>query len=227
MRNVRVGQLLECEPALAVGMTAEERAIAEQALPVQLASVGRGPWQPQQEAPDAGHLGFLVIKGFLIRRIEVGAGSSVELLGRGDLLRPWQEDVSSFCAPSWEVIEPATLVPLSPRVTRSLGQWPTLVSNLIARVMRRSRAVAADAAIASIVGLEERLLRLLWQLAETFGRVERDGVRLSVRLPHRLLAEMTAARRPSVTKALSDLQAAGKLAKTSEGSWLLLGEPPG
>jgi CRP/FNR family transcriptional regulator, cyclic AMP receptor protein len=224
--SIRVVQLLECEPGLAADLTSEELAIASQSIPVQVATLERGPWQPKSAAPEPGHLGFLVTKGVFVRRIQIGSGSSIELLGRGELLRPWQEDISSFCESSWEVVEPAALAQLGPRVARGLGQWPILVSNLVARAVRRSRAVAADAAVASIVGIEERLLRLLWQLGETFGRVEPDGVHLSVRLPHRLLAEMTGARRPSVTTALSNLQAEGKLVKAAEGCWILPGDPP-
>lgn len=227
MIGIKVVQLLECEPGLAAGLTPEERAIALESIPVRVATLRQGPWHPKPPPPEPGHLGLLVTKGILVRRITVGSGSSVELLGRGDLLRPWQEDVSSFCSSSWEVVEPAAVARLGPRAARSLGQWPVLVSNLVARAMRRSRAVAADAADASIVGMEERLLRLLWQLGETFGRVEQDGVHLTVRLPHRLLAEMTAARRPTVTTTLANLQAEGKLAKASEGCWVLLGDPPG
>ena len=226
MGSIRVIQLLECEPALAADLTPEEQAIASQAIPVQVATVKRGPWEPNSTPPEPGHLGFLVTKGVIVRRIEVGSGSSIELLGPGELLRPWQEDVSSFCASSWEVVEPTVLAQLGPRVARSLAQWPILISNLVARTMRRSRAIAGDAAIASIIGMEERLLRQLWQLSETFGRVEDDGVHLTIRLPHRLLAEMTAARRPSVTTALTNLQAEGKLAKAAEGCWVLVGDPP-
>lgn len=226
MGSIRVVQLLECEPDLAVGLTPEERALASQAIPVQVATLRRGAWEPKSAPPEPGHLGFLVTKGAFVRRIQVGSGSSIELLGKGELLRPWQEDVSSFCTSSWEVVETAGLAQLGPRVAQSLGQWPVLVANMVARAVRRSRAVAADAAVASIVGIEERLLHLLWQLGETFGRLEPDGVHLTVRLPHRLLAEMTGARRPTVTTALSNLQAAGRLAKPAEGCWVLLGDPP-
>jgi hypothetical protein len=223
--DIRVVQLLACEPELAHGMNPDERALASQAIPVQVATLQPGAWRPKAEPPEPGHLGFLVTKGAFIRRIQVGSGSSVELLGQGALLRPWQEDISSFCSSSWEVVDTAGLAQLGPRVGQSLAQWPVLGSNLVARAMRRSRAAAADAAIASIVGIEERLLRLLWQLSETFGRVEQDGVHLTVRLPHRLLAEMTAARRPTVTTALTNLRGAGKIARASEGCFVLLGDP--
>lgn len=225
MSKSHVVQLLECDPELAEGLTEEERAIAVQALPVRTASLKKGVWCPDSKAPEPGHLGYLVIKGLLVRRIEVAEGSSIELLGRGELLRPWQEDTSSFCRSSWEVVKATTVAQLSPKLARCLCQWPILVSNLMDRGIRRSRALAADAAAANIVGLEERLLTALWQLAETWGEAKKDGVHLSIRLPHRLLAELMGARRPSITSALAELKSAGQLT-TSDGLWVLCGDPP-
>jgi hypothetical protein len=226
MGKANVVQLLECDPELAEGLAEEERAIAAQALPVGVASLRKGPWRPDVEAPEPGHLGYLIVKGLVVRRIEVAQGSSIELLGRGELLRPWQEDVSSFCRASWEVVEPSAVAQLSPRLTRGLCQWPVLVSNLVDRGIRRSRALAADAAAANIVGLEERLLTALWQLAETWGAAGQGGVHLSIRLPHRLLAELMGARRPSITSALTELKSAGQLGSSSDGFWVLFGDPP-
>lgn len=226
MGRVRVVQLLECDPGLADGLTAEEEALASKSLPLQAATLEKGPWRPSLEPPEPGHLGFLVVQGVLIRRLEIGQGSSVELLGQGELLRPWQEDVSSFCASSWEVVERTTVVQLGPALTGGLCQWPPLIANIAARAVRRSRALAADAAISNIVGLQERLLILLWQLSETWGEARKDGVHVSIRLPHRLLAELAGARRPSITSALAGLQEEGRLASSSNGSWVLHGDPP-
>jgi len=226
VRRANVVQLLECDPELAAGLTDQERASARQALPVRVASLRKGPWHPDPEAPGPGHLGYLIVKGLLVRRIEVAQGSSIELLGRGELLRPWQEDVSSFCRSSWEVVEPTTLAQLCPQLTRCLARWPVLIANLLDRGIRRSRALAADAAAANIVGLEERLLTALWQLAETWGEARTDGVHLTIRLPHRLLAELMGARRPSITSALAALKKAGQLEKASDECWVLCGAPP-
>lgn len=219
-------QLLECDPALGEGLDGDERAAAAAALNAPAATLERGAWEPSTEPPGSEHLGLLVVEGLIARRLEVAAGSSVELLGEGDLLRPWQEDTSSFCTPSWEVLERTTVAVLGPRCARDMGRWPPVASNLAARGIRRSRALAADAAIASVIGLEERLLLLLWHLAERWGRARRDGVHISIRLPHRLLAELVGARRPSVTSALGRLQEAGRLDSTVSGCWVLLGNPP-
>lgn len=50
-----------------------------------------------------------------------------------------------------------------------------------------------------------RLLLLLWHLADRWGRVTPDGVRIPLRLRHGMLAELLAVRRPSATAALQQL----------------------
>jgi CRP/FNR family transcriptional regulator, cyclic AMP receptor protein len=226
MGGGRVAQLLDCDPELGDGLSPDDRASAARALPVPIAGLRKGPWQPQEGPSETGQLAYLIVKGLLVRRIEVGQGSSIELLGRGELLRPWQEDTSSFCESSWEVVEPTSLAWLGPELLPKLSRWPVLVSNLLGRGLRRSRALAADAAAANIIGLEDRLLTTLWQLAETWGEARGDGVHLSIRLPHRLLAELLGARRPSVTTALAELKSAGRIECTPGGSWVLRGDPP-
>jgi CRP/FNR family transcriptional regulator, cyclic AMP receptor protein len=227
MRKTKIAQLLELDPDLGEGLAPGERAVAARALPVPVAGLRKGPWQPGGDPAEPGQLGYLIFKGLLVRRIEVGQGCSIELLGRGELLRPWQEDTSSFCKSSWEVVEPTALAQLGPGLMPALSRWPALVSNLLARGIRRSRALAADAAAANIIGLEERLLTALWQLAETWGETQADGVLLSIRLPHRLLAELTGARRPSITTAIGELKRSGRLDCAASGYWILRGDPPG
>src|SRR3954467_8948746 len=48
-----------------------------------------GAWQPPK---DPGGLGLLVLDGFLVRHVDVVGRPAAELLGSGDLLRPWQPD---------------------------------------------------------------------------------------------------------------------------------------
>jgi CRP/FNR family cyclic AMP-dependent transcriptional regulator len=225
VRGIGAVQLLECEPQLGDGLSEEDLAIASHTLPVPTAVLRKGSWNPRSEPSEVGCLGYLIAKGLLVRRIEIAQGSSVELLGRGDLLRPWQEDASSFCAASWEVLEQSTLLALGPGFTRGLAQWPAIAANLAMLGLKRSRALAADA-IASIVGIEERLLIMLWHLAERWGEPSAEGIHLSIRIPHRLLAEMMGARRPSITSALTQLQEAGRLDSGPDGGWILLGDPP-
>jgi CRP/FNR family transcriptional regulator, cyclic AMP receptor protein len=46
-----------------------------------------------------------------------------------------------------------------------------------------------------------------------------------LRLPHRTLAGMIGARRPTVTTALGQLIARGDIARRRDGSWLLIRRP--
>ena len=66
--------------------------------------------------PSVDHLGFLVLDGLIGRRVLVPErGRSLELLGRGDLFRPWQDDSASFSRQSWTVLEPASIAVLDHR----------------------------------------------------------------------------------------------------------------
>ena len=74
--------------------------------------------------------------------------------------------------------------------------------------------------------VDVRLHMLFWQLADRWGRVRSDGISVPLRLTHTVLAELVAARRPTVTSALSELADRGVL-RAVDGAWLLSGEPPG
>ena len=88
---------------------------------------------------------------------------------------------------------------------------PTLAANLVrvlsAQIADRELAVA----IALEPRVERRLLLKLRQLAERWGRVTPDGIRLDLRLTHQELANMIGAVRESVTIALGRLADAGEI----------------
>jgi CRP-like cAMP-binding protein len=62
-------------------------------------------------------------------------------------------------------------------------------------------------------------------LAGNWGRVTPEGTVVPIGLTHELIAELIGARRPSVTTAISELRAAGRLERQEDG-WLLVGPPP-
>jgi CRP/FNR family cyclic AMP-dependent transcriptional regulator len=186
----------------------------------------RGPWQPAS-APSEAHLGYLVLDGLLGRRVVVPErGRSLELLGRGDLFSPWQEDSPSFSRIAWTVIEPSWIAALDQSFMAQIRQFPELMEALTDRALRRSRRIAVSAAIANTVGVEERLLLLLWQLTELWGRKAQGGAVLPYRLSHQTLADLVGARRPTVTLALRGLTDRGLLERGSGGEWILTGSPP-
>jgi hypothetical protein len=169
----------------------------------------------------------MILEGVMIRELSVAGARSLELLNRGDVLRPWQEDSASFCEATWRCLDRVTLAILGPRPAASLCRWPALVSGVVDRSMRRSRSLAVHAAIEAIVGLERRLILLLWHFAEHWGKRTNSGVEVPIDLTHEMLGQFVGARRPSVTAALSALERAGRVERRKGGGWILHGDPPG
>lgn len=218
--------LLKLEPELATALPERERHRAECALLVSTVTVPVGPWEAPREAPPGTELGLLVLEGQLIREVGIAGSRSLELLGHGDLIRPWQEDACSFCDSRWRVLDRSRLAVLDDNFARALAQWPQLVTSLVERTLRRSRFMAVEAAVSNVVGVEKRVLTLFWQLAEKWGGLEDDGVVVTIKLTHQLLADLVGARRPSVTQALGRLVDSGAIESRSDGCWLLKGSPP-
>lgn len=218
--------MLDADPDLGSALPPASRERARKTILVDALRLERGVWEPAYGQPPAEHLGFLLLGGSIARELVVAHGRALELLGRGDLLRPWEGEAASFDECRWQVLEPAELAELGPASTAAICRYPGLIDALLGRAMRRCRSLAASTAIHSITGLERRLVALFWHLAESGGTRGPDGVAVPRRLTHREIAELVGARRPSVTAALRRLAEDGSLVRNGRG-WLLRGDPPG
>jgi hypothetical protein len=220
--------VLREDPELAEAIPDERRQQAiEQCTTRQLhVAAGRGVSQ----AIGRGGLGLLVLDGLLIRRVGIDGRFGAELLGEGDLLRPWQDDSHSPLLPletGWSIVEPTRMALLDDNfVQQYIAIFPRLASALVARATERSRNLAVNMAIVHQARVDVRLHMLFWHLAERWGRVRSQGTVLPLRLTHALLADLVAARRPTVTSALSELARQGLVRSTGD-EWLLFGEAPG
>jgi CRP-like cAMP-binding protein len=96
---------------------------------------------------------------------------------------------------------------------------------LVERALERSRNLSVGIAIIHHPRVELRLQMLLWHLADRWGHVRPDGIAIPIQIPHTLLADLTAAQRPTVTTAMSELTRQGIIASLDRG-WLLRGNPP-
>ena len=226
---LRLCRVLDEDPDLA---EAVPDAIREQAVRECLArvvSIRPGGWNGAQiPAPSEG-IGLLVLSGLLICRVGIGTGSGAELLGEGDLLRPWEGGDEPLTLPvttGWQMLEPTRLAMLDEAFGRRLARYPQLSARLVGRALERSRNLAVNMAIIHHARIDVRLHMLFWHLAKRWGRVRPEGVGLPLRLTHSILAELVAARRPTVTSALSELTRR-ELVRAMDGGWLLFGEPPG
>lgn len=220
--------LLEADPDLGEGLASEERELAGRVLLARARLVEPGDWDPHaMDLPDTPVVGLLIVDGIVTRDVVFAGRTTTEILGAGDIVRPWEDDLQFEPLPfeaAWHVHEAARIAVLDARFTLAAGRWPCLADAIGARHVRRARALSFQLALTQLPRVDDRLLVLLWSLAERWGRVGLQGVRLPLRLPHRTLATLVGARRPSVTTALSGLAREGLVERTPDG-WLLHGDP--
>ncbi len=225
-RDFRI-RVLDEDPDLAAALAPEELQPATDAALARSYGIRTGTWQPSQEEPPGGStVGLLMLDGLMIRALELGDRSSCELLGAGDLLRPWQRDSEEGLLPHavrWRVLEPIRVALLDGDFAAATAPWPQLSAALIGRALRRARWQGVFAAISHVTRVEHRLLLAFWYFAERWARVRADGLLVRLPLTHEQLGALIGARRPSVTTALSGLAAQGLLVPGRRGEWLLTG----
>ncbi len=217
--------LLDEDPDLGTGLGDADRAVARAAAVAAVEHLPLGRWSPIH---DGEHYGALVLDGLLLREMTVAGRPSAELLGAGDVLLPLGEDAVTFVARavSWRALAPVRLAWLGSAVLAATVRWPTMALTLGRRSERRVARVLAMQSIAHRSRMEDRLLGVLWLLAERWGRVSGDGLLLPLPLTHRELAQLVGAQRPSVTSGLGALQDAGLVERLDDAGWRLCGTPP-
>lgn len=223
-------ELLEVDPDLGRYLDPSQVAIASERLPITVETLRRGPWTlpPMSVAGETAPFGLLVLDGLLVRETTVGDHPSAELLGAGDVVRLAGQPESEALLPrlvEWSVLSPSRVAWLTTDLIAAAAPWPDVLACVIDRTGRRADRLNVMQAITHLTRVDDRLLALLWYLAERWGRVGPEGVTLTLRLPHRTLAGMVGARRPSVTTALGQLIARGAIERRTDGAWILRGTP--
>jgi CRP/FNR family cyclic AMP-dependent transcriptional regulator len=223
--------LLDLDPELGARLGPEGLAAARTELVVRVLSVGRGEWAGGQlgsASPD--HVGLLLVSGAMACEVVLADTISTELIGPGDLIRPWAPDSSAELLGQhvrWQVLAEARLAVLNRAFGAALLRFPEVNAMLLGRLNDRLERLATMKAIAQLNSVERRLIALFWHLAERWGRVTPDGVLVPLTLSHRLLGELVGARRPTVSTALASVARDGELVRRPDGSWLLTGGPAG
>jgi CRP/FNR family transcriptional regulator, cyclic AMP receptor protein len=164
-----------------------------------------------------GGLGLLILDGVLAVETRVGERTATELLGAGDLLTPPRRETDDMLerASGWRALCPVRLALLDAEFADRVRPWPQIGHALMRRAARHISDIHVLRAITAQPRLEVRLDLLLWHLAGRWGRVEPAGIRLTLPLTHRLLGQLVAAERPSISHALARLGHAGLVTGTA------------
>ena len=162
---------------------------------------------------------LVVEEGFVVLRSTPGglARSIVTAeAGPGRVLLPPAEEEVLFA------LTPTRLIALDAGVLDRVLDAPdaarVLVESLVDTLLRSQEALANFAHTRHV----ERVRRKLRQLADSYGRVAHDGVRIDFPVSHTLLADMIGSSRETVTRALEELQRPGFVARRGHSYRLLV-----
>jgi hypothetical protein len=221
-------RVFDYDPDLLAGLDEDTARMLRRHAAARRFDVACGPWSPPSDEGSPGTLGLLVLDGLVCRSICVHGRHCPELLGAGDLLRPWEPDPPGVGERpgAWRVLQPLTIAVLDERFTGLVRRWPNIMVTLLARSTQRSRALAFQLAIAHIRRAETRLLAMFWHLADRWGRVTADGVVLPLPLTHEMLGQLTCLHRPTTSTTLQRLVRTGAIARGPDHGWILLGQAP-
>lgn len=170
--------------------------------------------------------GATVFDGIVVESLHVADQTGIHLLGPGDLLVPggdmwpsWLADVESRAA------TPVKLGLFGNELLAAAYRWPRIIQGLYAAIGDQLRRLTAQLVICQLPRVEDRIMAMLWLLAESWGHVTPGGVRVPLALTHETLGALVGSRRPTVSLALRKLTEEGALVPQDSG-WLLLQPAP-
>ena len=225
MASTRRVRFLDAKFELTRRLSPDERVeLAAVTLPV--VEVAAGPLQLKAILNVHKAFAVGVLDGLAVHSIHIGEQSGIQLLGPGDvLIQPnadppsWVDDVA-FRAPA-----PMSVTLLGDDFLAAARRAPYLIPALYDCLADQMQRLSSQLVICQLPRVEQRVLAMLWLLAETWGHVTPGGVRLPMALTHETLGGLIGARRPTVTLALRKLSEDGSVLRQESG-WLLLEVPP-
>ena len=223
-------RVLEVDPDLGQGLDPQGFVAAKRELVAETLTVARGVWEldPAWAATGA-VLGLLVLAGVLARDLVIGRRRSLEILGPGDIVRPWPSDRHSGAVDvdvRFTALEPVRFAALDARFVTHAARFPGVMSQVAGRVMGRATSASLRLIVHQVVRIDDRVLVSLWGLAERFGRVTPEGVLLPLPINHTMMARFVGAQRPTVSQAVGVLTRRGEVERLNGGGWLLKGSFP-
>jgi CRP-like cAMP-binding protein len=218
-------RLLAVEPDIGRFLTAEESDEAGR-VTVPVLTVSRGKLGLERRLREAGAFGAVIVEGVLAHRLLLGDHPTLRLLGPGDILsREGDAGLGLILQSSYRSLGDLRLALLEDHVLAAGQQFPRLFTGLHARMSEQHQRLATQLVVCQLPRVDQRILGMLWLLADTWGRVTPSGTVLPVGLTHDALGECIGARRPTVSLALKELADRGAVLRLDEG-WLLLEPMP-
>jgi CRP/FNR family cyclic AMP-dependent transcriptional regulator len=216
-------RLLSVDAGLRATVPADERHLAERLLVVPYRELEGGSWSPEALLDDSARpLAALLVRGLVTHELTIAGRRSANVLGPGDLFRPWRSaDTAVPCASSWSATGGAGIAVLDGRFLTAARRWPGLSAAVYERLADQLDTADVRAAITGLPRVEERVIALFWLLADRWGVVRPEGVVVELALTHALIGHLVGAQRPTVSLALQSLAEDRLLRRAETDAWIL------
>ena len=218
--------LFDVEPTLLDAIPEADHALARRVGHARAIEIPAGTWTPPDESELDGEqapFAWLLAQGALVATTRIADREAARLLGPGDIFDPHRAGSRLLSVEhSWRALRPTTLAALDGRYLAMARRWPEMTLTLQQRLCDESTRAAILAAIGHLPRVEQRVLALLWHVADRFGRpADGGGMAIDLELTHAELGRLVGARRPTITLALQALREQGDLDRAPDGEWLL------
>ena len=213
--------LLDEDPELGAALEPDELEHARRLVVVPALTREPGPWDLAADAPEPA-LGLLLLDGLVTVNVVLGDRVASQLAGPGDVLH--ETGVSDVLLPAdvaHFVSERSRMAVLDHRFIAAIRRWPELMLALDERLRVQERRLAVHAAIGKLRRVEDRILALLWHLAERWGRMTPNGIVVPLALTHETIGRLAGAERPTVSLALAELSRTGDVSRRDDGAFVL------
>ena len=217
-------RLLDVAPRLGAELAPSQRAEARRLIVVPLVTIPGGRWQCSALRDEVGAcgVGCVIAEGMIAHDLVAGGRVAKHLLGPGDVLAP--ADHVDRCLPVlrlFGVTDRARLAILDESFDSVVRRWPAIARALVVQVEEQMERVAVQQLISQMPRAEQRIVALLWHLADRWGRVEDDGVVVPLTLSHEAVSRLVGGRRSTVSAALGALASEGLVMRLANHTWLL------
>jgi CRP-like cAMP-binding protein len=218
-------RLLDVEPRLGAGLSASGRPEARRLVVAPVMTLADGQWDAAELTRilgDCAPFGCMVAEGLIAHELELAGRAATYLLGRGDIVAPGVTTGGDlplhrlFC-----VADPVRLALLDKTFLAVTQRWPSIAGALLLQVVRQSERVAVHQLISQFPRADDRILALLWHLADRWGRPEPAGIVVPLAMGHEAIARLVGGRRPTVSSALGRLADRNVVSRLANGTWLL------
>jgi len=218
-----VALVLEVDPDPGTNIDPGEWELVRQACRGEMLAVPRGPWRATPDTAGSGDVvAFVILDGLLARELSLQERCMVELLGGGDVLQPPVVTDRPRLATETRLlaVSDLLLLVLGQPFVRAAARWPTLLTALHRRLEAQRDSLAIQGLIAHLPNTEQRLLLMLWHLADRWCYVTPEGIVLPLPLNHEILGRLIGACPPlsaSLSAALKR-EPGSAVARTVHGS---------